>query len=304
MLFEYTEKEFEEARKDDPKYFFGLELISTDKTGTKHYEAAHTCWKCGGSGEYLNFGRCFACNGSGFNYCKIKIYTDEHRKKLDKEAIKRRNKKIQTRKNNSEKLNKEFFDEKGFNAEGKTWALINTGFVPKELDEELISKGAKRFWGWNVYLFKEPQTDYDCIELDAKDICKQDVSEVYVDIDYIILQKLLDEKKESERKAVAEKSDYFGSVGDKVKDLELTYLRKVHYETQFGWMSIYLFEDSDGNQFKWNTSSGFEHALDEGEKIKINGTIKAHSEYNGIKQTVLTRCKLIAQEKEKDDRNL
>ena len=299
MLFEYTEKEFEEARKNDPKYFFGLELISTDKTGTKHYEAAHTCWKCGGTGEYLNFGRCFACCGSGYNECKIKIYTDEHRKKLDEDRIKRQNKKIEIRKRNSEKLNKIFFEKEGYNSEGKTWAFIKPGYIQKEFADKMREIGAKRIFG-NVFLFTTPQNNFNCIEISAEESCDKDVSDVFVSYKTFFWQDMIESVKVKEN----EKSKYYGTVGEKVKELELTFLRTFHYETQFGWMSIYLFEDSDGNQFKWNTSSGFDHVLDEGEKIKINGTIKAHSEYDGIKQTVLTRCKLVAQEKEKDDRNL
>ena len=34
--------------------------------------------------------------------------------------------------------------------------------------------------------------------------------------------------------------------------------------------------------------------VEEGNSLKLKGTIKDHSEYNNQKQTVLTRCKVLA----------
>lgn len=50
------------------------------------------------------------------------------------------------------------------------------------------------------------------------------------------------------------------------------------------------FEDAQGHQFLWKTGSYIE--AQEGDKVTLKGTIKAHSEYKGIKQTELTRCKV------------
>ena len=117
---------------------------------------------------------------------------------------------------------------------------------------------------------------------------------VYNDFESSFMNQLIADAEEAERKVKAEKSSYFGNVGDKVDGLEVTFKNEFFYETQFGGMCIYIFEDADGHQFKWNTSSGFGTSLEKEEVITIKGTIKEHSEYNGIKQTVLTRCKLVA----------
>jgi len=54
--------------------------------------------------------------------------------------------------------------------------------------------------------------------------------------------------------------------------------------------NIYVMEDKDGNGFK-RFSSGPE--LDEGEFLTLKATVKDHGEYQGTKETVLTRVKAV-----------
>ena len=51
---------------------------------------------------------------------------------------------------------------------------------------------------------------------------------------------------------------------------------------------MYKFTDNDGNVFIWITPCGVETD----KTMKLTGTVKEHSEFNGVKQTVLTRCKV------------
>lgn len=294
MTYIYSDSQFKNIERKE----YNLSLVKTDKNGTRYYEGSQKCWKCDGSGHisYFNFycqGVCFACNGSGVNPCKVKIMTDEHYQKLEDKRIAKQNKAIEERKAHASELNAEFFKREGFNSEGKIWAVVKTGFVPKEFTEEMLSKGAKKH-GWNIYLFSEPQADYDCIELNATECLDSDMYGVYNDFKRGYMNQLIADAEEAERKAKAEKSSYFGNVGDKVDGLEVTFKNEFFYETQFGGMCIYIFEDADGHQFKWSTSTGFSTSLEREAVITIKGTIKEHSEYNGIKQTVLTRCKLVA----------
>jgi hypothetical protein len=48
--------------------------------------------------------------------------------------------------------------------------------------------------------------------------------------------------------------------------------------------------EQDGNVLTWWTSTAPQVEADD--EIDIKGTIKKHDEYNGVKQTVLTRCKI------------
>ena len=102
-----------------------------------------------------------------------------------------------------------------------------------------------------------------------------------------------EEAREAERKA---KSNYIGSAGEKVS-LEAIYIGSPHYERPaFGYGTetayIHTFKVDD-NVVIWNTTSynGI-YDLEEGDKVKLTGTIKEHKEYKGEKQTTLIRCKV------------
>jgi hypothetical protein len=292
MTHVYSDSEFKNIERKE----YNLSLVKTDHNGTRYYEGVQKCWKCNGAKQFDCWGHvcggvCFACNGTGVNPCKVKVMTDEHYRKLEDKRIAKQNKAIEERKAHASEFNAEFFKREGFNSEGKIWAIVKTGFVSKEFQEEMISKGAKKY-GWNIYLFSEPQEG--AIELDAKECCYADLYGVYNDFESSFMNQLIVDAQEKERQAKAEKSSYFGNVGDKVDGLKVTFKNVFFYETQFGSMCIYIFEDADGHQFKWNTSGGFGTHLEKEEVITIKATIKEHSEYNGIKQTVLTRCKLVA----------
>ena len=292
MTHVYSVTEFKNIDRKE----YNLSLVKTDRDGTQYFEGVQKCWKCFGNKVFDVWGHvcggvCFACNGTGVNPCKVKVMTDEHYQKLEDKRIAKQQKAIDERKAHTSELNAEFFKRNGFNTEGKIWAVVKAGFVPKEFTEKMLARGARKH-GWNIYLFSEPQED--AIELDAKDCCYADMYGCYNDFESKFMNQLIADAEESERKVKAEKSSYFGTVGEKVSGIELIFKNEFFYETQFGGMCIYIFEDAEGRQFKWNTSTGFSTSLEKEEVIKINATIKEHSEYNGIKQTVLTRCKLVA----------
>ena len=48
---------------------------------------------------------------------------------------------------------------------------------------------------------------------------------------------------------------------------------------------------ADGNVYTWKTGKYIDDTVDE---MSITGTVKAHTEFRGIKQTELTRCRVAA----------
>lgn len=104
------------------------------------------------------------------------------------------------------------------------------------------------------------------------------------------------ERKERERKA---KSQYVGAIGNKL-DLDVVLEKRAWFEVKsfsgFGTdtMHVYTFRDEQGNALVWKTTSGTN--AEKGDKVHLKGTIKEHTEYDGEKQTVLTRCKIVQEE--------
>lgn len=99
----------------------------------------------------------------------------------------------------------------------------------------------------------------------------------------------------------------------KIKDritLEVTLKCKYKYEKSYQWQThyhtIFIMEDAEGQQYKWDTTGylAAEPIIDDegtvdyqvpdvGDKFILKGTVKDFSEYKGTPQVVLTRCKCL-----------
>lgn len=89
-------------------------------------------------------------------------------------------------------------------------------------------------------------------------------------------------------------SEHFGEVGKRYKDLKV-YNSKIltSYETMFGTCYVYKFVLESGNVLIWKSSNWYEELENADKEIKnITFTVKSHSEFNNLKQTEVTRCKL------------
>jgi hypothetical protein len=85
-------------------------------------------------------------------------------------------------------------------------------------------------------------------------------------------------------------SGYVGVI--KHRDVfNLTVKRYNVFDGNYGYSHQYIFDDQDGNVFCWYATS--KQDLEIGNTYNIKGTIKKHSEYNGVKQTTITRCTLV-----------
>ena len=98
--------------------------------------------------------------------------------------------------------------------------------------------------------------------------------------------------KVAERAARAETaatSEWQGAVGDKKHEVVGTVTGVRLIEGDYGTTTLYTFTTAEGHIYKWFSSNS--RGWVEGDAVHIAGTIKAHDEFRGTKQTVLTRCK-------------
>lgn len=96
--------------------------------------------------------------------------------------------------------------------------------------------------------------------------------------------------------------EFIATVGSKIST-QVTLVNEIEYtDYKFNYYGtthyIYIMKDANGNVLVWKTSTTL--VFDDGENMDcirkgdtmtIRGTVKEHSEYKGVKQTVLTRCK-------------
>lgn len=139
------------------------------------------------------------------------------------------------------------------------------------------------------------------------------------EIDECHRRALIENKWFDQKQAEIKASEYQGEVGKKIT-VKIVNVRSVSYEATFGWRTttkhIYIMKDASGNTYTWNTENylGYDvetdgkewyredskgrhyywHIIEDDEEFMITGTVKEHKEYDGVKQTVLTRCKMKA----------
>lgn len=106
-------------------------------------------------------------------------------------------------------------------------------------------------------------------------------------------QRETDRADEAEREA-AKPSEHVGKLKERM-DLALTVVRRLDLSVDpysyYGSdvLYIHIMEDADGNVFVWKTQA---ERMAEGETYNVRGTVKEHGDYQGTRQTVLTRCKI------------
>lgn len=268
------------------------ELIKIDKNGTKYWRQMVRCWKCNGSGslswtDYAD-GVCFDCHGAGVYEEITKEYTPEHQAKLEAQRAKRLEKKLAEERAKAHEINLKFFERNGFDAEGNIWCILGDTYSIKD---ELKELGCKFDYslGWHS---DHELSGFPQLKLTASQICNQYDTGVFYSWKNEELSQLISEAQEA-IKGKEPESNYVGAVGDKI-EITATFKREISYTVRIDWMTqtkwIYIFVDDSGNQLTWNTTAIL--TIEQGSRVNLRGTIKAHSEYKGIKQTELQRCKV------------
>ena len=102
------------------------------------------------------------------------------------------------------------------------------------------------------------------------------------------------ERERAEEEAKAKKSVHVGQVGDKlvvtVRDLRCV----TSFEGFHGTTYLYKIVGEDNNVYIWMTGN-----ILEDDALELKGTVKKHSEFRGVAQTVLTRCKVLKTKEQK-----
>ena len=288
------------VENNDFSEFEHLTLDRVDRNGT-HYYTDCKCPKCGGTGNiyyyaHVEGGVCFLCGGSGVHPTQVIVRRAEYQRELDAKRLERARKAAPA-------VNAAFLEREGFSKDGKTYIVLGDTYA---IREDLKAAGAKFSYnlGWH---FPEPNPNYATREITKDTIVFQNDEETVTVLrelpngmldwpyDVYYLQEYVKRLQEEYKASLMPETKFFGELGQKV-ELTLALDRRSFFDTQWGSTAIYAFTDAEGHHFIWKTAS-WPDALtkvNEGDSIVLKGTIKEHNEYKGCKQTVLTRCKIVA----------
>ena len=116
------------------------------------------------------------------------------------------------------------------------------------------------------------------------------------------LAKSFADERAAKAKAIGDKraaSEHVGEIGERI-EIEGVARLITSFDNAYGTSYMYMIEDADGNAYKFigkgiHTADNINGAH-KNFKLKAKFTVKAHDEYNGQKQTVVNRPKVIEKE--------
>ena len=278
----------------------GMEQIDEpfeDEKGRMQVKLRGTCPRCGGSGHYsynpMDGTRCFKCGGSGKVTIQVRAYTEKEYNQYIKSKERRaaaEEAKKQSLIDNSEANKMAKLAELGYEIDNPGIYLIGGGNT-YDIKDQLKELGCKynATLGWYSTKNIEVPEGFSTIVVAIDDIYDWNpMSQSFSfktgakDVADAALKTLLPKSN----------SEYIGEIKEKVCGLKVTVTGARTLEGYYGTSTLYTFLN-DENVLVWNSTSA-KVKLEEGEVVYLNGTIKDHKEYKGVKQTVLTRCTIKA----------
>lgn len=261
----------------------------------KKIRVSETCWKCGGSGNYAWFGTCFACNGIGKKTKWVKAYTpneyDRYIQAQERAKVKKAEKlelERQEKLNKSEENQKELLTKWGYDAENPLIWLVGGGNT-YEIKDQLKEAGCKfnPNFGWYCNHEFEVPAGYGLVSINFLD--------VYTWFPLAKRFELKDNAKEiadAAKKAIEPEShsEFIGEIKERLRDIQVKLVSEREINSYYGTSVLYTFAQNENILVWFCSGCPIDKDIHIGDEILLTGTVKAHDEYNGIKQTKLNRC--------------
>ena len=279
----------------DSYKYFTREGEPFKKDGRMYTKASCKCDRCGGTGVFAcrvenghpvphpaYGGVCLKCEGTGVLHKTIRLYTEkqymamQQRKEIEaeKRAAAAEERRVQARKKAFDK----WLERNGFNENGDTYLIFGNTYPIKD---QLKAAGCK---------FSRELKWHGPAAVDVPEDCSVEIihwTDVYVWEDGSA--ELLRTADEFLNRIFSKNSegDYIGEIGERLRNVTVTFTKATTFEGAFGVSSVYHF-DYDGAQLRWMTTC--EKNLQEGKTYQLTGTVKAHKVFGNVKMTYLSRC--------------
>jgi hypothetical protein len=85
---------------------------------------------------------------------------------------------------------------------------------------------------------------------------------------------------------------HVGSIGKRMDFGWLTVASLTGYNTEYGYITVQTFRDEAGRLIVYKGKAPMDLSPDE--RVRVSATVKAHSEYRGVKQTIISRPKVVS----------
>lgn len=265
-----------------------------------------TCDRCGGSGIIaarvenghivpipVDGGICYKCNGTGEVQKLVKAYTEKEyeqymkaRERARERQIEKEKARLQELESKSEENKKKTLEKWGFNPEDPAVYLVTGNTF--EIKDELKEHGARFNPALNWHFKEEVEVP------EGHELVKVPFDEVY---EWQPMVKRIELKSNAKEIAAAARrsiepesnSEWIGEIKERLRDLRVTLTGARECFSYYGDSTLFTFEYNDCI-LTWFTSSSPKVEMTIGNEYILTGTVKLHDEYNGVKQTRLSRC--------------
>ena len=257
-----------------------------ENNGKMYVNVFENCPRCGGTGIVPPWGVCYYCGGTKGIAKSVRAYTAEEKEKMDKTKERNQQKKEEKMVAEAEGKRTEWLSKHGFNENGDTYILLGETYSIKD---ELKAAG----WKFDKTLLwhrGDPGQYADrCFKVWHGTVMEFDIfgHQYYTETAGKLIKNKVEEYNIAHNNS---KSEWVGEEKERLRDLSVTVKGLSGFDGQYGWTSVITFEDKDENIFVWFTSKELSIAI--GENVTLTGTVKEHKTYKGVKQTILTRCKI------------
>lgn len=280
-----------------------------DKNGKLYQKVKTKCPRCGGLGIVVarvengqpipipvDQGICYQCAGARYLTKEVRLYTEAEFQRMEELNEKNRIKREQEKEAKWEKefaeTKKEWLAHNGFSEDGYTYIVTGNSFSIKD---ELKAAG----WRYDPVLkwHKADPTGYE------DRVIKFHVDQLFEFSAWGKGHYILGCKEIVDKALAAAQpqstSTWIGEVGEKIKGIKVQLVRKYTTETRYGLNTLYSFQTKEGNILNWWTTTF--QAVEVGDWVTIKyATIKKLDTYKDVKNTIITRAKLINTHEEKD----
>lgn len=153
-----------------------------------------------------------------------------------------------------------------------------------EQDKLIVEETIKYFK--NASFFDSEYLDNIRVILKKDHVSRRHLGLAVSSINHILREKT----KQAEMAEKGANSDFVGTVKQRGKGIELKFTKEIYLGSgPYGDKYLYTFVEGEGNQIAWFTSK---QDFKIGKIYSMDFTVKEHKEYNGVKQTVITRAKV------------
>lgn len=205
--------------------------------------------------------------------------------KQEKERIKKEQE-MEARINAEFAANKQkWFQDNGFNTETEVTYI----YFPSDsyaVKEELKAAGFK--FNPNLFWHRDNATGYEdkVIEVAAAQV--MELSAWGKGMFFANAKSLVQDLMQKARPVST--SEWVAAEKDKVSNLKVTLFQTGGFDGAYGWTNIYKFKTEKGNILVWFTAKDL--LLEKDSVVLLSGTVKKLQEYDGIKETILIRCRI------------